>query len=396
MQLSYEPSLVALSLLIAVQGSYVALLIALRIRSAQARSRRLLLAGAAISLAVGIWGMHFLGMLAARLPLPVNYLVLPTLVSFLICVLVVGFALAAISFWPRSALTLATAPVAMGSGIVTMHYTGMWALHASTRMVHDPPIVALSVLISIVTSALALWLTFDEARRPSLFVSASLLGLAISGMHFTAMAGTSFYPLSMSEPESALSVSPDLLAIIVTVVAFAVSGGFLLTFVPEHSEPTALENLSEDSPATSEVRPVISITAQAEAEIVLSKPLPSRPSLAAQSLPIERDGFKTALSFEHVFAVRADAHYTFIFDGKEDLFCPLGIGEVEELLARAHFLRVHRSHIVNLQRIKLVRKSGDSAVAELTSPLPKTVPVSRTKIHELRALVSERSSAETA
>jgi diguanylate cyclase len=235
MPLIYDPSLVLLSLIIAIQGSYVALRIALQISGSHGLARRLLLAGAACSLAVGIWGMHFIGMLATRLPVSVNYLVLPTLLSFLICVLVVGVALEAVSLWPRTYFTLAAAPIVMGSGIVAMHYTGMWALHASTHMVHNPVMVATSILISIVASAMALWLTFDVARRPSLFVSATLLGLAISGMHYTAMAGTTLYPLTNPVPFNSAAVSPDLLANVVAIVAFALSGVFLLTLVPERS-----------------------------------------------------------------------------------------------------------------------------------------------------------------
>jgi NO-binding membrane sensor protein with MHYT domain len=396
MPLIYEPSLVLLSLVIAIQGSYVALRIALQISGSHGQTRRLLLAGAACSLAVGIWGMHFIGMLAARLPVSVNYLVLPTLLSFLICVLVVGVAIEAVSLWPRTYFTLAAAPIAMGSGIVAMHYTGMWALHASTHMAHNPVMVATSILISIVASAMALWLTFNDARRPSLFVSAMLLGLAISGMHYTAMAGTTLYPLTNAAPPTSPAVSPDLLAIVVAVVAFALSGVFLLTFVPDQSSQTPNPAEGSTAPVASEI--VIKAAARGAAggepkaepaATLLASQSP--PPLAAKALPIEREGIKTSIRAEHIFAVHADAHYTFVFDGLNDFFCPLAIGEVEEQLAGGRFLRVHRSHLVNLDRVKCVRRAGDNAITELTSLLPKTVPVSRLKLNELRALLQERT-----
>jgi len=393
MPLTYEPSLVLLSLVIAIQGSYVSMYIALQISGSHGQGRRLLLAGAACSLAVGIWGMHFIGMLAARLPVSVNYLVLPTLLSFLICVLVVGVALQAVSLWRRTYFTLAAAPIVMGSGIVAMHYTGMWALHASTGMSHHPVMVAASILISIVTSALALWLTFDKVRRPSLFVSATLLGLAISGMHYTAMAGTTLYPLMNPMPPSSPAVSPDLLAIIVAVVAFALSGVFLLTFVPDRS--------SEAAKLTQPILPTSAIEVEAKSEggeesraeegvVPVASAQP--PPFPAKTLPIERDGIKLSIRTELLFAVRADAHYTFIFDGVDDFFCPLAIGEVEGQLAGGRFLRVHRSHIVNLDRVKNVRRAGDNAIVELSSLLPKTVPVSRSKFNELRTILQERAS----
>jgi len=138
MPLSYDPSLVLLSLALAIQGSYVCLRIALQINGSHGLKRRLLLKGAAFSLAVAIWSMHFVGMLAVRLPVTINYLVLPTLLSFLACVLVVGVALEAVTLGRRTYFTLVAAPIVMGGGIVTMHYTGMWALHESARMSHNP------------------------------------------------------------------------------------------------------------------------------------------------------------------------------------------------------------------------------------------------------------------
>ena len=89
MQVSYEPWLVLLSIVMAVQGAYVGLNLAVQIGSTDGLRRRLLLAAAAFSLAVAIWTMHFIGMLAAVLPFPVDYLVFPTLLSFLVCVIVV-------------------------------------------------------------------------------------------------------------------------------------------------------------------------------------------------------------------------------------------------------------------------------------------------------------------
>src|SRR6267142_4603219 len=97
MPVTHERWLVALSLIVAIQGAYVGLSLAVQVAGSIGLRRRLLLAGAALSLAVAIWSMHFVGMLAARVPFPVDYLVLPTLLSFLICVIVVGAAVFAAS-----------------------------------------------------------------------------------------------------------------------------------------------------------------------------------------------------------------------------------------------------------------------------------------------------------
>src|SRR6267154_809850 len=121
MQVTYEPWLVLLSIVMAIQGAYVGLSLSVQIGTATGIRRRLLLAGAAFSLAIAIWTMHFVGMLAARLPFPVDYLVFPTLLSFLVCVIVVGSAVYAASAGPLTALRLATSAVFMGGGIVSMH-----------------------------------------------------------------------------------------------------------------------------------------------------------------------------------------------------------------------------------------------------------------------------------
>src|SRR5262249_57963871 len=117
MPVTHEPWLVALSLVVAIQGAFVGLSLAVKIGAAVGVRRRLLLAGAAISLAVAIWAMHFVGMLAARLPFPVDFLVFPTLLSFLGCVIVVGIAVFAISAGPPPALRLTAPPLFMCIGI---------------------------------------------------------------------------------------------------------------------------------------------------------------------------------------------------------------------------------------------------------------------------------------
>lgn len=111
MLVAYEPWLVLLSIVMAIQGAYVGFSLAVQIGGAVGTRRRLLLAGAAFSLAVAIWTMHFVGMLATRLPFSVDYLVFPTLLSFLVCVIVVGTAVFAISAGPLTWVRLKRAPI---------------------------------------------------------------------------------------------------------------------------------------------------------------------------------------------------------------------------------------------------------------------------------------------
>jgi NO-binding membrane sensor protein with MHYT domain len=137
MPVTYESWLVLLSVGMAIQGAYVGLSLAVQIGASTGVRRRLLLAGAAFSLAVAIWTMHFVGMLAARMPFPVDYLVFPTLLSFLVCVIVVGAAVYATSSGPLTMLRLTLSACLMGGGIFSMHYIGMSALGSSAHMLHD-------------------------------------------------------------------------------------------------------------------------------------------------------------------------------------------------------------------------------------------------------------------
>jgi len=125
MPVTHELWLVALSIVVAIQGAYVGLSMAVQVGGAVGLRQRLLLAGSAVSLGVAIWSMHFVGMLAARVPFPVDYLVLPTLLSFLICVIVVGAAVFAASAGPPTLLRLSLSACLMGAGIFTMHYLGI-------------------------------------------------------------------------------------------------------------------------------------------------------------------------------------------------------------------------------------------------------------------------------
>jgi NO-binding membrane sensor protein with MHYT domain len=401
MPVTHEPWLVALSLFVAIQGSFVGLSLAVQVGDAVGLRRRLLIAAAAISLAFAIWTMHFIGMLAARLPFPVDYLVLPTLLSFLICVIVVGAAVFAANAGPLSRARLVAAAVFMGLGIVSMHYTGMTALHASAHMTHAVGFVAGSVAVAIATSGLALWLANTSRGRPPLLFSAIALGCAIAGMHYTAMAGVAIFPHA-APTSGAPALSTDLLAIVVAIVAFLVSGIFLLALVPDRAgaQPAAG---SDHAPAPG--HPVkagngadmgADLAADLAADLGSGSYGPlggagAPPRRPARHLPIERDGATHYVAVDDIVAIHANAHYTHIFDGRDQLFCPLAIGEVESRLDTARFARVHRSHIVNLDRIVGLKRAGDSGAIEL--PDRSTVPVSRSRLGWLKARLN-RSMGE--
>ena len=117
------------------------------------------------------------------------------------------------------------------------------------------------------------------------------------------------------------------------------------------------------------------------------------PRRAASHIPIERNGLTTHVPASSIVAVRADAHYTHVFDGTTSYFCSLSIGEIEQRLDPALFVRVHRSHIVNIARVDGARFNGDAGVIELAAEEPYSVPVSRGRIGQIKARLS-RLAAE--
>ncbi|WP_421980634.1 MHYT domain-containing protein [Roseibium sp.] len=398
MTVTHEPWLVALSLVMAFQGSFVGLSLAVQVRNAVEPRRRLLLAGAALTLALAIWSMHFVGMLAVKFPLGVDFLVLPTLLSFLVCVLVVGVAVFTASNRRLTSIRLGLAAFVMGAGICTMHYLGMYSLHTSLQMTHNPTYVLASFLIAFNAAGLALWLLFGLGKRPPLVISAAVMALAISAMHYTAMTGLTYELTQSPDQLSAPSLAPGTLAIFVSCVAFLVSGLFLLALVPSETAapaPAPARSVAE-TPATEPVQ-----TAEAEEadtaqsvedpsrrpaaglQAVASKPRVSAPA-SRRTLPIERDGQKTQISVSDISAIHADAHYTKLYDGEREHFCPLSISEAEQQLDSKVFKRVHRSHIVNLSRVTSFKRSGDGGVLVLEGTDAQTVPVSRSRWSRIR------------
>lgn len=404
MTVTHEPWLVALSLVMAFQGSFVGLSLAVRVRNAGEPRRRLLLAGAALTLALAIWSMHFVGMLAVKFPLGVDFLVLPTLLSFLVCVLVVGVAVFTASNRRLTSVRLGLAAFVMGAGICTMHYLGMYSLHTSLQMTHNPTYVLASFLIAFNAAGLALWLLFGLGRRPPLVISAAVMALAISAMHYTAMTGLTYELTQSADALSAPSLGPGTLAIFVSCVAFLVSGLFLLALVPSETPTPSRANPDEALPDTepaqaSETGDGELVQAAEDAsrrpaaglQAVASKPRVSAPA-SRRTLPIERDGQKTQISVSEISAIHADAHYTKLYDGEREHFCPLSISEAEQQLDSKIFKRVHRSHIVNLSRVTSFKRSGDGGVLVLDGSDAQTVPVSRSRWSRIRERLTALSN----
>src|ERR1700736_6261759 len=231
---SYNYTLVALSVLIAVFASYAALDLAGRVTAAGGWTRAVWLLGGAGAMGTGIWSMHYIGMLAFVLPVPLAYHWPTVLLSLLAAILASVVALGVVSRQKMGASRAVAGSVLMGAGIASMHYIGMAAMRLPAICHFNSSLVVMSVAFAVLISFAALWITFhfrDEKTgigREKL-VGAVVMGVAIPVMHYTGMAAASFMPSGMPAGLSrAVSIS-TLGTAGIAAVTFVVLGLAVLT-----------------------------------------------------------------------------------------------------------------------------------------------------------------------
>ncbi len=320
----YNPGLVLLSVVMASAAAYVALDLSSRVTTATGRTRRRWWLGGALSMGTGVWSMHYLGMLAYELPVPVWYDVPTVLCSWLAAVFAAGVALGLVSRAKLSPDTAAAGGVVMGSGIAAMHYVGMEAMRFQGLHHYDLPTVAMSVAVAVLVSWAALRIAFylrREARplAPAKLGAAVVMGAAVAGMHYTGMAAATF---------SAGAVHGD--------VGQAVSVSALGTFG------------------------VFAVTAMVLALAVLSARADSR--LSAQVVAARHSEERYRLLFNRslagVYQSTLDGR---LIDGNQALARILGFASVDEMLGRdaLDLFAAHAERERWLQRLRVTRSLPD-------------------------------------
>ena len=224
---SYTPWLVVVSFLVAVLASFTALDMASRVTTAATRRTTWLwLIGGGCAMGLGIWSMHFIGMLAFRLPIPLGYALGLTTVSLLAAMASSIFALWLVSQPTLPHGRLALGALLMGSGIAAMHYLGMAALHMQPGIDYHPGWVALSLLIAVVASWTALFIAFrlrsSHRRLRDRAAPALVLGTAIVGMHYTGMAAARFPAGSICGAAGGEGLQAQWLALVVLALTIAI------------------------------------------------------------------------------------------------------------------------------------------------------------------------------
>jgi NO-binding membrane sensor protein with MHYT domain/signal transduction histidine kinase len=231
---SYNYALVALSVLIAIFASYAALYLAGRVTAAGGWTRVFWLLGGAGAMGTGIWSMHYIGMLAFILPIPVAYHWPTVLLSLFAAILASVVALGVVSRQKMGWFRALAGSVLMGAGIASMHYIGMAAMRLPAVCQFNSFLVVLSVVLAVLISLAALWITFHfRDEKPGIgwekLAGAVVMGAAIPVMHYTGMAAASFtlsgVPVDLSHAVSISTLGTAGIA----AVTFVVLGLALLT-----------------------------------------------------------------------------------------------------------------------------------------------------------------------
>jgi NO-binding membrane sensor protein with MHYT domain len=382
MLFSYDPMLVAASVLVAIMASFTGLRLAGDLSALPLAARRLRIAEAACALGGGIWSMHFVGMLALRLPISISYDALSTLSSVLVSILITGLGLAFVHMGqPKSKggrlWRTTVSGTLIGLGIVTMHYIGMRAIGGNCLVEYGPEGILLSSGIAILSSIAVVQIAYRRRTLLQLSLAAVLLGITISSMHYTAMAFTRFIPVSELIGLAQPMIQDGYLALIVALAAFVVCGLFLLTALPlpaagfiaaPAGAPMAAAFAAPEPQAAPQATPQRSLPETTE----------------RLRLPYEQGGLTFFVDATRVTAIQAEGHYTRLYEGQESHFCPWSITRVEEAVTGRNFLRTHRSFLVNLEHARAFQRKHDKVFLVVPGPEDNLVPVSRGHVPEVR------------
>ena len=215
---AYDGTLVASSFVIAALGSYATLEMIGRMRAASGARSRAWQAGSAVALGGGIWAMHFMAMLAMSFPFAVSYDIGRTLLSLLVAIAVTGLGLEIAGTNSLNRVRVGAAGTMIGSGVAAMHYLGMAGIVFSGTIAYTPGLWGLSVVLAIIASTAAVWLSLTMDNALERGAAAVIMAVAFCGFHFTGMSAAIFQISSM--PQLTDGVATVVVAIALGVITF--------------------------------------------------------------------------------------------------------------------------------------------------------------------------------
>lgn len=253
---SYQLGLVVLSIAISIFSSYTAFLmvnLATPVKSKKIRLTLISLSG--LALGVGVWAMHFIGMLGFQLPCGVSYDPFKTFVSMIPGIAASIFAVHFVARPQPSTKVFLIASVLFGAGVGAMHYSGMAAMRLDGFIRYDPSIFGISIIVAVGLAYCALWCRVNIERLPQLAKRYSLvtpsiaMGLAVSGMHYTGMKAAYFFKSEQHLNINALGIEPHVVAIFVMIATAIITGIIMMVVFRETSEQQKLNRALEETEA---------------------------------------------------------------------------------------------------------------------------------------------------
>lgn len=239
MDFTYDKGLVALSIAVAMLGSFTGLVMTTGIHNARGAEVRLRIMLGGLGIGGGIWSMHFISMLAVVLPIRLSYDLIQTAVSAVIAITFTATALAIVASRKFGKATLPLSALFLGSGIGGMHYLGMHAIRGGCTLFYSWIGVTLSIAIAIQASGVALWFAFRRRGVLDTFLGSTVLGLAIASMHYSGMEATRFLPASDFPGALQMALSENYLALAIAVTQYVVCGTCLVVFAALVFRPRA-------------------------------------------------------------------------------------------------------------------------------------------------------------
>ena len=360
---SHNQTLVVLALVLAVVSGFTGFTLTHNLSAKTLLQRKISVSMAAVALGGGIWSMHFVAILGLSLPVMVFYDAAITLASALVAILVVAVALMILHFFVRTSLTIVLAGCIVGAGILLMHYIGMAGLQLC-KPIYTVQGLILSSIVAFLSSVVAFWVAYSERNNRNILLATLCFGIAVVSVHFIAILNTSFVEVSDSSEFGPL-ISNETLAVIVVLTSFVILCLFLwvsATFLSPNISATKIINDKK------------------EGSDVITR-------ISQQHIPCERDGLKVFIALKDVLAIRADGHYSQVYTEREKYFCVWPITEVDRRLERSGFIKVHRSYIVNPDRVDRFERSKDKGFCVFCTPVATKIPVSRSKLKEAQAAI---------
>lgn len=230
MEFTYNPTFVALSIAVAILGSFTGLVMTSGIRQGDISAVKLRIVLGGLGVGGGIWSLHFIAMLAVVLPIELSYSPVPTVISALIAISFAGIAFWIVGENRFGNATLPASAVFLGLGIGGMHYLGMYSIMGSCTIHYSWIGVIVSVVIAIQASGVALWFAFRKRAVIDTLLGSVALAFAIALMHYSAMESVQFLPATAPSELPQLLISENYLALSIAITMYFVCGICLMVF----------------------------------------------------------------------------------------------------------------------------------------------------------------------